>query len=173
MLADGRLRESRCHLTVALMRFQVERTMGLHLVHAAILGLAPIAHQAVAHEKEEYEVNQRCREEDAERPKWLVVSPGDRTGKDSQHDDAYAQSLRDVLTNVKIAAGADEALLDGLTADGIRRDGDLLPALGAVQHVCCRRKVLSRSLAAFGTQEGDVHCSIIPQSPAEPTGGGR
>jgi hypothetical protein len=145
------------HLSIPLVLLEIERSVSLHFLDPAILGLATIAHEAAPHYEEQHEVNQGRGKEDTEGPPWLVIRPRNGAADDSQDNDSHAAALRDVLADEQIATGTNEAAADRVVQDGALGHGDPLLAMGTFQHVRCVRELAANTVTAGGTTESYIH----------------
>jgi|GEM_PF-4854901 len=144
-------------LPVLFVGFQVKLLMAIDFFHAAVLSVAAVAHQGVADEGVEDDINQGRDEQNAKGPVNVRVVPGDGTTQDANDHQADAQTLGKVFAYKQIGAGADQAALHPVASDNLGGDGNLSLAVGTVELARFGAKMEADSRFAGRAGVGDVH----------------
>jgi len=139
------------------VRFQIKRLVRVHFFYASILRLAAVAHQRVADDRVESDIDQRGGEQDAESPKDVGIVPSNRTTDDADDDQPDAETLRKIFADEQIGAGADEAAFDTVAFDGPLVDGDFGLAVRAVEFGGIGVEMDADPFLAGRASVGDVH----------------
>ena len=139
------------------MGFEIEATVDFDFFETPVLGAAAITGERFAHHDVQDEVDERCCEQYRERPKHLVVRPGDATADKADNHQRHAQALREIFASVEISAGANQAAVQSLTSNRFRWNRDLLPTMGAAQRRRFGRDGFSDRLMTCRAVVSDVH----------------
>jgi hypothetical protein len=92
---------------VAFVGFEVESAVALNFFKAAVLRVAAITGERLAHHDVQREVNERGAEKDCERPQHLVICPGDAAADKAGKHQADAEPLWKILAGKQLGARAD------------------------------------------------------------------
>jgi hypothetical protein len=147
----------RCHLPVAFVRFQVEATVAFDFFKATVLCAAPVTGERLAHHDVQQQIEEGRNEQNCERPKHVVICPGDTAAHETQHYERDAQSLREILSSVQIAARANEAAMNLLALNSACWDCNLLMTVRTIERARLSRDGYAGSAPATGTIVRNVH----------------
>jgi hypothetical protein len=139
------------------MCFQVEAAVTFYFFKATVLCAAPVTGERLAHHDVQQQVDKGRNEQNCERPKDVVICPGDTAAYEAKHYEHDTQSLREILSSVQIAARANEATMNLLAFNRARWDCYLLTTVRTIERARVGGNCFAGSAPAIGTIVRYVH----------------
>jgi hypothetical protein len=151
------LRQAGGFLPVSLGRFKAEPRVIVAESGVAVARVAAVADEDVFHENKQQEVDKRKGQQNAQRRRREVISPGDGAEDCSQCDQGQAHPLREVFLPPQIAATTNKAPLRNALNDLPLAQRAAPRARFAVNRPGIGGDICASCLLATGTMENDKH----------------
>ena len=149
------------------MGFEIERPVLGHVRKPTVLGMAPVANQALAHDEKQPHVRQSRGKQHGERKIGPIEIPCHAADSEPGHNDRQPQALRKILPHEQIAAAADQAAPQFMVFPCAGRRGQHRPTMATSNRGTIDVELFGRCRIAMRARKGNVHENLsTPIAPA-------